>query len=155
MHGTAQVKHIPEFSVVRLPDGRIGSLEHKTTAKKPWVKVSNETAVVVKTTDCLEVVKYPAELAGEYVQAHQAEQVTVELSVNAGMEWGDIWEYGDKARTWTYTRGETAFQQITEASHERVGRLLESRRCFGLMKHYTETSQSYRAKYVRQKESNS
>ena len=64
-----KAKYIPEFAVVRLDDGRIGVLEHKTTARQSWVRFG-DTAQVVKSSDGLEVVKYPAELAFEYVQAH-------------------------------------------------------------------------------------
>lgn len=61
------VRHIPDWSVVKLPDGRIGVLS--TGSHKPSVVVSHNLGIEVNRSTELEVIKYPAELARAYVDS--------------------------------------------------------------------------------------
>jgi len=71
---TCQARHIEEFSIVRLPDGRTGYLVKKTSTHKPWVIVEpGRLGVEVNPGDTLEVLRYPAELACEWLESHRAQ----------------------------------------------------------------------------------
>ncbi len=69
-----QVRHIPGWSIVRLPDGRVGYLEKKTGGN-PWVVVDPERlAVEVKPGDRLEVLYYPVELARQWMARRDSDR---------------------------------------------------------------------------------
>jgi hypothetical protein len=68
-----KAKDIPEFSVVRYR-GKLGVLHHRTASGKPWF-VRNTGAgkwgeELSRNTE-LEVVKYPARLAQEYIEREE------------------------------------------------------------------------------------
>jgi len=67
----AQARHIAENSIVRLPDGRVGYLTHRTGAKKPWVVVKpGHLAVEINRTDTLEVLCCPLQMALAWLATH-------------------------------------------------------------------------------------
>jgi hypothetical protein len=63
-----KAKQIPDWSIVKLPDGRVGAYTNKGPNGRPTVHVraAAVTAVEVKFDDEMEVVKYPAEIAMAY-----------------------------------------------------------------------------------------
>lgn len=64
-------KHIDRFSIVKLPDGRIGVFERKgLTVITEW----NKMAVQVSADIELEVIKNPCHLAADYLEAIKTTQ---------------------------------------------------------------------------------
>lgn len=58
-------RHIPDWSLVRLNDGRLGSFtKHVTGRNRALVHVSDKLGVEVKLSDDLEVLLFPAQTAG-------------------------------------------------------------------------------------------
>jgi len=62
-----QAKHIQEWSIVRLPDGRIGVLSHHATAGRSLVLLENGSGVEIKNTTELECVVTAAIGMQEYL----------------------------------------------------------------------------------------
>jgi hypothetical protein len=68
-----QARHVAENSIVRLPDGRVGYLTHKTGTQKPWVVVKpGHLAVEVNRTDALEVLCCPLRMAITWLETYHA-----------------------------------------------------------------------------------
>ena len=62
---TEKVRHIPRFSLVRY-EGHIYMLENKP--RKPML-INGDTGIELDNQDVeLEVIKYPAQLAGDYLE---------------------------------------------------------------------------------------
>jgi hypothetical protein len=71
-----KAKHIPDFSVVRSPGGRLGYITHNTDSGKPQVILpapDDTSGVEVEASTELEVIRYPGELARLWVLAHSKE----------------------------------------------------------------------------------
>jgi len=63
-------RQLPRFTVIRLDDGRVGSLENKKM-DRPFVIVKGGTGVQVRANDKFEVVAFPAETARVFVENYQ------------------------------------------------------------------------------------
>jgi len=59
------LKYIPIWSIVRLPDGRVGRLGNR---KQYVLDVDGDLGVEIKPDVKLEVIKYPAQLAFEWME---------------------------------------------------------------------------------------
>lgn len=69
-----QIKYVPSWSIVRLPDGRVGWLAERLSRGKPPRIILGETlGVEVTPSTEVEVIKYPAELAAEWLAQHRGE----------------------------------------------------------------------------------
>jgi hypothetical protein len=64
------IMHVPEWSVIRLPDGRIACVTNDYAYGKVVVKVCLDLTIRIDMGTDVEVIKYPAELAAEYVASH-------------------------------------------------------------------------------------
>lgn len=58
-----QVRHVDEYSVVRMKDGRVGILAKRTACKKPIVKLTSTYGVQISLDEKVEVLMWPAQLA--------------------------------------------------------------------------------------------
>jgi len=66
---TKEVRYIPEHSIVRLPDGRVGFLG-KNGGGKPRVRVELDSIVEVVPHAALELLSYPAALVQDRPERH-------------------------------------------------------------------------------------
>lgn len=71
MNRMIEVKYIPEYSIVRLPDGREGFLSKHTPTGKPWVMFVSDLGIEVGTHDYLELVLFPAECVRMILEQRQ------------------------------------------------------------------------------------
>ena len=60
---------VDDWSVVRLPDGRVGRFHRKGPGNRPVVILAGEHGVQMSLSDEVEVVAYPAQLARRCVEA--------------------------------------------------------------------------------------
>jgi len=71
-----QARYIPDFSIVRLPDGRIGWITGRTTTQgHALVHVDRNLAAQVKLSEQLELVKWGAQLAWDELERMEVEDV--------------------------------------------------------------------------------
>jgi hypothetical protein len=64
-----QARNVSNWSVVKLEDGRIGVLTHRTGSGKPHVKLSPEYAIEINKNTEVEVIVTPALLAMAYLES--------------------------------------------------------------------------------------
>jgi hypothetical protein len=65
-----KIKHVPDCTVVQLTDGRIGwKGVNSQSTKKNLVIFANGEGAELQPNDEVEVVKFPAQIAREYVEA--------------------------------------------------------------------------------------
>jgi hypothetical protein len=104
---TEEVKYIPDYTIVRLPDGKAGYVTRNSGSGNPVVRAS-DLSLEVDPDDVLEILHFPVELAARWLweaapeeRTHQAlvittfpEQITsddvgreVASVMSAGWEW--------------------------------------------------------------------
>lgn len=62
-------RYVDEWAVIAMADGRVGSFTRNGPDRKPVVMLAGNRGVRVRLSDECEVIKWPAQLAGEYVEA--------------------------------------------------------------------------------------
>ena len=94
-------RQLPRFTVVRLADGRVGSLENRKL-DDPFVIVKGGTGVQVRVNDKFEVVAFPAETARVFVENYQEQDAPPDIcpicngNLNVDLEYmektfGPVW----------------------------------------------------------------
>ena len=66
-------KYLSDWTLVRLPDGRVGVFTKRHGAGR--VTLPGQTGIAITLDDELEVLKHPAELAAEALERYYAENV--------------------------------------------------------------------------------
>jgi len=67
-----QAQYLSDWSLVRLPDGRVGVLTKRNHRGR--VTLPGQTGVDICLDETLELVKHPAELAAEALDRHYADE---------------------------------------------------------------------------------
>jgi len=77
---TEVVKYIPDYTIVRLPDGEAGYVTRNGGSGHPWVRV-NGSSVEVNPDDVLEILHFPVELAARWLREAVPEKRTCQALV--------------------------------------------------------------------------
>jgi len=99
--------HLPRFTVVKLEDGRMGYLENLT--REPFVCVKDQDNVLlgvqVGRYEPLEVIRYPAQLAREFVESQPLPRPEgkKETYVSDGLQYELAWGHEGTVRFSTMT----------------------------------------------------